>query len=418
MFPPFPLRAGKIARLPHEERKGEVMSHRNRWAAALVAVGTVVAGEAGASWWRVLEEDFSSDPSNRWTYAGVTNGVGDPLFQYDTVNQRLAAEWSQDNHYDGSGDPQVILNSRFSRPLDRVLTERDTFRFGATLRVTSGSIPDTLEFYQIASFGLYNLEAAIRGEDRAQSDNFSGNVELVRDANSLVEFNYFINNESFGFNPFVQGVLVTELPPGEVDATAHYVTGTGSDPLFHDTDMGPDTYLPEDTNLYVEVVFHGATTGDVARRVYCGIYTEPARTNLLNVNGVPMFYWTQPMPAGRVFRLSEAAFVNWAAINFTVLFGGSTPGGAGLGAFDDLYVDLAVSPGRTVAVARESDGTRITFAAEAGRTYAVLNRTNLVAGGWSTSGVVTATSDFVLWTNPAPASIDVWTIEEMEGPTS
>lgn len=374
-----------------------------------MALGLLAGTTAQAGWWRLLEDDFATDVSNLWTYAGVTNGSGQAMFRYDAANQRIAAEWSQAGHFDGSGDPYVILPSALARALPRQLTDRDTFRVGGVVRIDAGSIPDTTEFFQIASFGLYNLESAVWGSDRAQSDNFSFNGSLLRDANNLMEFNYFINNESFGFNPFIQATLIAEMPPAEQDSTAYFVTGTGSDPFFHDTDMGADTYLPAETNLYVEFTYYGGVTGDAARRVHAAIYTEPDRTNLLTVGGVPMYYWTKPAPASQTFRLGHAAMVNWPSVNFTVLFGGSTPDGEGTGAYDDVYVDLFVTPGETLS----ASGDVVTFAAVPGQSYAVMAAGSLVNGTWTTVDVVAATADVVAWTNATGSAMGIFQVEEL-----
>lgn len=377
-----------------------------------VAIGLGVATTVWAGWWRVLEEDFASDPAGRWTYVGVTNGSGQPLFRYEAGDQRVHGEWDQGRVYAGGQDPEVILPSRLSRPLDRMLTDADTFRVGATVRIAAGTVPDTTEFFQIANFGLYNLEAEVWGADRGQSDNYSGNAQLVRDANSLVEFNYFINNRSFGFNPFIQATLIAEMPAAEFDNTAYFVTGGSGDALFHNTDMGADTYLPFDVNLYVEFVYHGAATGQIARRVYCGIYTEPERTNLLTVGGVPMYYWTRPADSQQVFRVTHAALLNWPSVNYTVLFGGSTPDGAGQGSYDDVYVDLEVAPTHVVSVGAQLAKPRLQFVTEPGRSYAVLEAVDLTAGTWSTVAVVNAEAEFTAWTNEGASAIGLYRIEE------
>lgn len=376
-----------------------------------VGLVVVLATSGRAGWWRLLEEDFSVDPAVAWHYTGATNGSGQPLLRYDAAQQSIAGEWDQSRGYNGAGDPQSITPSVLSRPLGRVLTERDTFRLGASLRIQSGSVPDTMEFFQIACFGLYNLSTW--GDDRAQSDNYSGNTTLVRDANDLLEFDYFINNDSFGFNPFVQGTLIGAMPEGAYDNTPYFVTGSGGDPLFHDTDMGAGHYLPAETNLYVELVYYGAATGQVARRVFCGVYTEPARTNLLTVNGVPMYYWTQPASSQVTFRLSHAAMVNWPSVNFTVLFGGSTPDGAGLGSYDDLYVDLYLEPARLIAMDRQPGGPVLGFATTPGRSYAVRESTNLPAGAWATAAVVVADAETMSWTNASSAGVGAFIIEEL-----
>jgi len=375
----------------------------------VAVLGLAMGTTAQAGWWRLLEDDFATDASNRWAYAGVTNGSGLAMFRYDAAHACIAADWSQAHYFAGAGDPHVILPSRLGRPLVRVLTDRDTFRMGATVRVAAGSIPDTTEFFQIANLGLYNLEPASWGVDRGQSDNYSGNSTLVRDAHNLVEFNYFINNKSFGFNPFIQGTLITEMPAGEVDSTAYFVTGTGADPFFHDTDMGSDTYLPAETNLYVEFTYHGGTTGAASRRVHAAIYTEPERTNLLTVGGVPMFYWTQPAPAGSTFRLSHAALMNWPSVNFTVLFGGATPDGAGAGAYDDVYVDVFVTPGELLV----ASGEVMTVAVAPGRSYAVMASVDIAGGTWATVEVVTASADVLTWTNATGPASGIFQVEEL-----
>lgn len=370
----------------------------------------VVAQSAPAAWLNLVADDFSATPTN-WTYVGVSNVANQALFRHDAVNGRIAAEWDQSNAYNGAPDPQVIVPSRFSRPLPRPLTDRDSFRMGATLRIDAGSIPDTLEFFQVGNFGLYNFEADSWGADRGLSDNYSTNATLMRDANNLIEFNYFINNKSFdSFDPFIQSTLITAMPSNELDSGGYFVTGGSGDPLFHDTDMGADTYLPAGTNLYVEFVYHGAATGTLARRVYCGIYTDAARTNLLTVNGVEMYYWTRPAPTDAAFRVTHAAMMNWPSVNFTVLFGGSTPDGAGAGAYDDVYVDLFIAPAQLFAM---RPGPALDFGATIGRGYAVRETADLASGSWSTVVVIQATTEFVAWTNGAATGTRFYSIEEL-----
>lgn len=387
------------------------MNGRIGSAIAGVLFALFAAAPARALWYRVFEEDFSADPATRWLYEGVSNATDQALFRYDALNQRIEGEWDQANLYSGAGDPQTIRNSRLTAPLARVLTDRDTFRFGATIRIAEGSIPDTTEFFQIANFGLYNISPDVWGDDRAQSDNFSGNTTIVRDANSFVEFNYFINNRSFGFNPFVQGTLVAEMPPDVLDNTPYFVTGTGSDPLFNDTDMGADTYLPTGTNLYVEVVYHGATTGALARRVYCAIYTEAERENILQVGPASLYYFTQAVPSNRTFRVSSFGLLNWASVNYTVLFGGSTPDGKGAGSYEDLYVDVAVADGEFVGLSGDPSRPVLTWAASSGQTYNVLSAPMLEPSMWATVLTVQAVSPAVTITGAPAGSVEFLVVE-------
>ena len=230
-------------------------------ALGLNALG-LAAGPACGQLARILDEDFQT--AGRGAYVGVTNAGGQPLFWHDPTNGVLAAEWDQGNYIDDWADPFVILPSCWLRPLGKTLTDRDTFRAGATLRLTPGSVPDTTEFFQIANFGLYN--PAEMGPDRGMSDNWSANSELLRDGSDFVEFNYFIMNKSWGVNPCITATIGCHVEGSDGD----YVTGTSADPMFHDTDMGADHWLPEGTNLYLELCYYGAETGAVARRAFCG----------------------------------------------------------------------------------------------------------------------------------------------------
>jgi hypothetical protein len=382
--------------LPRMGQKDRIM--RTSSVARFVLAAFLPALGIDAAWLRILSDSFDSASSNAWTYAGVSNATGQALFRVDAGTGVVRGEWDQGNSFDGTGDPYVIGNSRLSRPLPRTLDDRRTFRFGATLRIAPSTIPNTLEFYQIANFGLYRLSPAIAGDDRVQSDNFSGNTSLVRDANDLVEFNYFINNDSFSWNPYIQGVAIGRMPADEVDSTAYFVTGASDDPMFHNTDMGVDHYLPEGVDLYVEVVYHGADTNEWARRVYAAIYTDAAHTNLLTVNGVPMYYWTKPAPSNRGFDVDEFAFFNYAGINWTTFYGGSTPDGAGAGSFDNIYVDLYLSPGE-IFESREAEGQAlIRWASTPGSNYAVVASADLLSGLWQTDAVVTAAGEFTGYT--------------------
>jgi hypothetical protein len=313
------------------------------------------------------------------------------LFHLDAHAGNVSAEWDQSNNYRGwPNDPEVITPSRFSRPLNRVLTDRDTFRFGVTMQITPGSVPDTTEFYQIANFGLYDLSQM--GPDRLMNDNFSGNTVIVKDGSDFVEFNYFINNNSWGFNANIQPTIGTHITGFDGD----YIVGSTLDAGFwHNTDMGADHWLPEGTNLYIEIVYYGGATNAFARRTYGAVYTEPGRTNLLTVNGVAMYYWTLPVPTTKTFCVSDFAFFNHVGANW----GGVS--GAGAGTYDDVYAERYVEPGVIFSNALQSGLFVTTWAAVSGQTYVLEHCTNLGAGVWETNAVIQAAGETLTFTNPA-----------------
>lgn len=369
----------------------------------VVGVLAAVAQVTSAAWWKLLEDDFSASPTD-WIYSGVSNGLGQALFRYDAVNERVTAEWDQGNFIAGfPNDPYVIVNSLMARTLPWRLTDRDTFRLHATLRIASNSIPDTTEFYQLANIGLYGLDRM--GPDRTLADDFSGNATLLRNGSDFVEFNYFVNNNSFGFNPNTIcsiGGTVTN------DTEFVYVSGTGADiGWFHDTDMGAGQYLPVETNLYLELAYYGASTGAVTRRASIALYTEPARTNFVEVNGVPQYYWTQPLPADKSFELTHVAFFNYAAANY----GGAN--GVGVGSWDDVSVERAVSEGEIVASVNPAAPVLV-WSAVSGTTYAVVSQNDLIGGPRATQALVTATGNAAGWTNTSANTVEFLFIEPME----
>jgi hypothetical protein len=357
---------------------------RATFVAAALAVSTATSE---AVWVRLVNDSFAS---NTWTYSGVTNSTGQGLFDYDAAEQRVAATWNQTNLFVGEMDPFTISNSTFSRSLGRTLDDRDTFRFGATLNLTPGSVPDTPEGYQIANVGLYNLSQM--GPDRTLTDNWSTNVNLLRDASDFVEFGYFINN-NFG-GPNVGGTMGAHIDGLDFD----YYTGSN----YLQTAMGEGHYLPEGVNLYLEVVYYGAATGAVRRQANARVYADAGRTAVLVVNGVTMSYWTLPLPDDRTFTLTDVAFQNYVAGLFHPL---NTPGG-GAGWLDDVYVDVHRDPGQIDAstLAAGAQGIAITWASEAGTNYYVVSTTNLATGPWVTDAVVQATGELTSWTGSVSAA--------------
>jgi hypothetical protein len=346
-----------------------------------------------AFWQRIFEDGFSVTSTGTWAYVGETNASGQALIRHDEATERVEAEWDQANLYVGTGDPYTIVASRLGRSLDFLLDDGDTFRLGARLRLAAGSVPDTTEFYQIANFGLYNL--SFMGPDRMMSDNgaFPPPGTFVKDGSDFVEFNYFINNRSYGFNPNIQPTIGAHIEG--VDGL--YTVGSSGDTGFwHNTDMGEDHWLPTETDLFVEVIYYGAATNELARRAHGAIYTDAARTDLLQVNGVAMYYWTQPVPADRHFTLTDFAFFNYAGENW----GG--PSGCGAGWFDDAYVDRLVPEGELFRAGVEEGRFVAHGAGVSGTVYYLEFCADLAGGVWTTAAVATASGETVAFTN-APA---------------
>ena len=350
----------------------------------LAALAVLLAGLAPAQayWLTVLSDDLSTNGS-AWTYSGVSNSTGQALIRYDSVNQNIHAEWNETNLLITTGDPYIMIPSRLSRPLARVLTDNDTFRLRATLNLVPGSVANTVEGYQIANIGLYDVSQM--GPDRTLSDDWSTNTNLLRDGSDFVEFNYFIYNT-------YPGSTITAVIGAHVDGDDDFVydAGVGSEGA-----MGVDHWLPEGTNLYVEVEYFGAATDTLGRVAHCAIYTDPDRTNLLVVNGVTMSYWTQPLPAERTFRVTDVAFYNyvqkkWDEGNVT---------GAGAGTIDDISVEQYFEPGQIFSNSLQNESIVSTWAAESGTTYYAQFCSNLLESTWATVAVIQATSDTLACTN-------------------
>ncbi len=304
----------------------------------VVFVCVLAAAAASAqgqwAWTNIMTENFNADPSAQWSYTGVQNTGSQDLIRWNGAGY-VDGQWDQSNHL-AYGDPYVIQSSRYSRPLVQTLTDTQTFKFGT--RITIQSVASTTEFFQVANFGLYNL--SYMGQDRGMSDNSSGNSTLVKDGSDFVEWNYFIQNESFGWNPYTGAVIGAHITGVDGD----YVLGSGTDPYFHDTDMGAGNYLPTATDLYVEVAYFGSATDGDRRRAYAAVYTDEGRTNILSVNGVDQYYWTQPLDEGKSFSLTDAAFYNYPSSNW----GGSN--GAGTGTYDDFHVAVGVPEPATMSL--------------------------------------------------------------------
>ncbi|MDY6914621.1 MAG: PEP-CTERM sorting domain-containing protein [Planctomycetota bacterium] len=283
------------------------------------------AAKAGWTWTEILSENFNSDPSANWSYSGRQNGASQDLIRWNAAG-RIDAEWDQANNLDLTGDPYIIEPSRYSRSLGQTLTDTQTFKFGATLNVTS--VSDTENFWQVANFGLYNLTHM--GNDRAMTDNWSGNSTIIKDGSDFVEWNYFINNGAFGgaWNPMTQPTIGAHITGDSGD----YTVGDSGDVYWHNTDMGEDNYLPTGVSLYVEVTYWGSATDGDRRRAYSAVYTDADRTTLLSVNGVEQYYWTVAVDDAKSFSLTDASFWNYVDMDW----GSGYSSGSGF--FDDFYV--------------------------------------------------------------------------------
>lgn len=374
--------------------------------AALLAV--LASATAQASWWNLMNEDFGPTATSRWTYAGVSNAQGQALFRLDATSGVVQAEWDQTNSI-SAGNPYVIRTSRLLAPLPRPLTDRDTFRLRATIVIATNTLNETTEFYQIANVGLYNAETM--GADRAMADNWDTNaLTKVRDGSDFVEFNYFAGDDTPGSQYFTRSAEMTIGAHTEQFGDYHFNYQYYGDPWWHSTAMGPGGRLPEGTNVYLELVYFGAATNDAARRGYMALYEDAARTQVLQVNNQPMYYWTWPLPADRTFTVTHAGLYNYANLAF---FGDPV---RAEGQVDDLRVDMEFAETEVAAGGMQGDGMVFQWASISGLTYAVLSVSNLVDGLWTTQAVVVAGGDFTGITNGLSAGLNALRVERISSP--
>ena len=347
--------------------------------------------ECHASWLNLVNESFDISATNRWTYTGVTNASGQALFRLDPTSGVVQAEWNQTNLINGDYvvPPTAILNSRLTAPLGRRLTDRDTFRVRATVTLTPGTIPDTTEFWQLATFGLYDF--AETGPDRALV------APAIKDTSDAVEFNYFIGNAWGG--PSVSGLIASHLEGLDFQWT-----------IGPSAAMGVDHWLSTGVPLYIEMTYHGAATGTVSRRLHVAVYADAAFTTLVQVNGTAMEEWTSALPAGQSFGVREVALVNYAAPTF----GGVA--GEGRGTYDDVLVEVEVPEASWAAGSLQPAGLVYQFAAEPGASYAVMASDDLAGGGWTTQSVLVAAGAFTGVTNVPGPAFRALRIEKMPNP--
>ena len=365
-----------------------------RFAAILaVCVSSILPSIVRAGHWTNLVSDaFDGSTSAQWSYSGVNNASGDPMFRYDATSGVLRGEWDEANYIDVWADPLVVSNSSMSRSLPRTLNDGDTFRVRVTLQVEPGSVPDTSEFFGIGNVGVYNLTEM--GPDRSMTDNWPTN--LVKDGSDFVEFNYWINNNYGG--PNIGAMMGAHLATNIVDGD--YWTGTD----YTQTTLGDHNLLPAGSNLYVELTYFGADSGPFARRCCARIFADALRSKPLvitnSTTGLPkaMTYWTQALPVDKHFTATDVAFINYPQGNW----GGVN--GAGRGTFDDLAVDVYDPETDFRGYDADPAGPIVRWVAVSGATYRVMQCSNLIQGAWTTSAVVVAQSPLAAWTNGAPSA--------------
>lgn len=353
-------------------------------------LAVLACSTAQASWWNLLNEDFGAAATSRWTYAGVSNTQDQALFRLDATAGVVRAEWDQGNSI-AAGNPYIIQASRLLTPLPRPLTDKDTFRLRARLVIEPATLLETVEYHQIANIGLYN--PGEMGADRAMADNFDpGAVLKIKDGSDFVEFNYFAGNDPQGAYPFTRSAEMTIGAHTDGFGDYHFNYEYYGDPWWHSTAMKGGR-LPEGTNVYVEIVYYGAATNDTARRGFMVLYSDEARTEILQVNTQAMYYWTWPVPADRTFTVTHAGLYNYANMAF---YGASL---RAAGQVDDLRVDMEFAETEVAASVIQGGGMALQWASVSGLTYAVLSASNLLDSLWTTQAVVTAGGDFTGITN-------------------
>ena len=371
-------------------------------------LAALAASPAQASWWNLLTEDFGPAASNRWSYAGVSNTLGQALFRIDSGAGVVQAEWDQANSI-SPGNPYTMQTSRLLSPLARTLTDQDTFRLRARLVISPGTLVESAEYHQIANIGLYN--PVEMGADRTMADNFDPDAtQKIKDGSDFVEFSYFAGNDPEGDYAFYRSAEMTIGAHTAEFGDYHFNYAGYGDPWWHSTAMNGDR-LPEGTSLYVEFVYHGAATNDMARRGYMALYEDEARTQLLSVNGQPMYYWTWPVPTNRTFTVTHAGFYNYVNLAY---FGSPIQAA---GQLDDVQVDQDLADATVAAGSLPpAGGLALQWASAPGATYAVMGTADLVSGPWTTQAVVIANGDFTSFTNVMSDGARVLRVERIDGP--
>jgi len=300
--------------------------NNSRVLAALVTLTAACMAANAQEWNTIFSENFNGAAAG-WTYSGVQSQGHDML---QVQNGKLSATWDQTNSFDEDRD--AVTPSSFIKPLGTTLTDADTFKIEATIHVDSHS--SNRAYYQIANFGLYNMQTT--GPDRLMC-TMSG----VAPRNFL-EFNYWVTNDaSSGFGPGTQVSGIAD--------SGYFIYGSKYEvaPYNKDTNMHPGNYLPAE-DLHVVITYFGGVDSSLGyyRRAKSEVFqVVDGQEQLLTVNNVPQLYWTYQVADDESFSLSDVGFFNyvgWASWMPDM--------GAGTGTFDDVSVSVATPEPASLAL--------------------------------------------------------------------
>lgn len=302
--------------------------NNSRVLAALVTLTAACMAANAQEWNTIFSENFDAAPVG-WTYSGVQSQGHDML---QVQNGRLSATWDQANYFDQAAG--VITPSSFTKPLGRTLTDNDTFQIRATIHIDSHT--DNRSFYQIANFGLYNMQTT--GPDRLMSSS------TIADPKNLLEFNYFIMDDPNNF----YGAFGPSTQVSGASGSGAFITGTWGEagPYGTNTDMHCGNWLPAEDLEVVLTYFGALDTGDPsARRARSEVYQMVnGQRQLLVIDNVPQLYWTGKLAADDGFELTDVGFFNYAGWTWLPDMGGGT------GTFDDVSVSLATPEPTSLAL--------------------------------------------------------------------
>jgi hypothetical protein len=313
-------------------------------------------------------EDFSSNPSNTWTF-GV--GGADPSTNRFVWNSSAPAAYAGD----ATGQLDVHLDSslptvRFQRPLGVTLT--DTNDFTLTVRFSFHVINAPDEQAMQMAFGLVN--SSLTGGDRTGTwTNFNSD-----DFYHTVEFDYFPSvSATYDIGPTLTPAVAGAQMNSTADAFANFASVFGPDSDLGDNTNGL-TALPQDVTLQAVLAYTATnrTLALIMSRVNSNGTLAGLDTGLRPMSLVANGYNTN-FP----FAVDTLAIMAYQD-GFTTT---SAP---------SLVVDLTVQridfaagpPGPPGYVSINVIGTNVVlaFPTVANSIYYVQTATNLLPGSWST----------------------------------